>query len=148
MFIKIRAAKLEDIPALLRLEQTFPGDRLQGWSFYYFLAKSKADVWVIEAGGLIQGDAVVTYRKNSKRARLYSIVISPDARGKGMGGILLAHLEENAKQRKYNTLSLEVREDNKGAIKFYKARGYEVIGQKENYYEDGETALQMQKQLA
>jgi ribosomal protein S18 acetylase RimI-like enzyme len=146
--MKIRSANLKDIPALLKLEQTFPGDRLIRSSFYHFLTKSKADVWVVEDDGLMLGDAVVTYRKHSKKARLYSIVVSSEARGKGFGGTLLGHLEKNAKKRGCTILSLEVREDNKVAIEFYRTRGYDIIGKKENYYEDGATALQMQKWLS
>jgi hypothetical protein len=47
MAIKIRLAKSKDIPALFKLEKTFPGDRLSRSSFDYFL-RSKAEVWVLE----------------------------------------------------------------------------------------------------
>ena len=93
------------------------------------------------------GDAVVVYRKGSKRVRLYSIVVSPEARGKGIGAKLLAHAEKAAKKRGCSLMGLEVREDNKAAIAFYGSRGYERIGLRDNYYEDGATALQMKKRL-
>jgi [ribosomal protein S18]-alanine N-acetyltransferase len=145
--LKIRLAKLEDIPLLLDLEQTFPGDRLERSNFCYFLTKSKADIWIAEEKGLGLGDAVVVYRKGSKRARLYSIVVSPKARGKGLGATLLAHAEKVARKRGCTLMGLEVREDNKAAILFYDSRGYEIVGRTDNYYEDGETALRMKKRL-
>ncbi len=145
--LMIHRAVLEDILSLLDLEQTFPGDRLERSNFRYFLTKSKADVWIAEEKGLVLGDAVVVYRKGSKRARLYSIVVSPEARGKGIGAKLLAHAEKAAKKCGCSLMGLEVREDNKAAISFYGSRGYEGIGLRDNYYEDGAAALKMQKAL-
>jgi [ribosomal protein S18]-alanine N-acetyltransferase len=146
MAIKIRLAKSKDIPALFKLEKTFPGDRLSRSSFDYFL-RSKAEVWVLEEDSLILADAVVTYRKNSKKARLYSLVVALEARGKGIGGMLLQQVEKKAKKRGCSILSLEVREDNQVAIRLYGSRGYEIVGCKDGYYDDGCTALQMFKKL-
>ncbi len=146
--LTIRHARIEDIPVLLDLEQTFPGDRLERSNFRYFLTKSKADVWIAEEKKLVLGDAVVVYRKGSKRARLYSIVVSPEARGKGIGAKLLAHAEKAAKKRGCSLMGLEVREDNKAAIAFYGSRGYELVVRVENYYQDGEAALRMETVLS
>ena len=143
----IRRAMLEDISILLELEQTFPGDRLERSNFRYFLTKSKADIWMAEENGRVLGDAVVMYRQGFHSARLYSIVVSPKARGKGIGAKLLAHAEAAAKARGCITIRLEVREDNTAAIGLYLAKGYDLIGRTDDYYEDGSTALRMRKRL-
>jgi ribosomal protein S18 acetylase RimI-like enzyme len=150
--LTIRRATLEDLGVLLELEQLFPGDRIKRSSFRYFLTKAKAEVWiaedyVAENRGQVLGDAVVLYRQGSGSARLYSVVVSPKARGKGIGAKLLAHCERAAKERGCITLRLEVREDNYAAISLYRSRGYDLIGQTDDYYEDGGTALRMQKRL-
>jgi ribosomal protein S18 acetylase RimI-like enzyme len=145
--LTIRRATLEDVEVLLELEQLFPGDRIKKSSFRHFLTRAKADVWVAEENGQVLGDAVVLYRQGSGSARLYSVVVSPKARGKGVGAKLLAHCEKAAMKRCCTALHLEVREDNDAAIGLYRTRGYDLIGRKNNYYEDGGTALRMRKNL-
>ncbi len=145
--LTIRRATLDDVPVLLELEQTFPGDRLERSNFRHFLTKAKADIWLAEENGIFLGDAVVLYRQGFHSARLYSIVVSPNARGKGIGAKLLSHCEEAAKERGCITLRLEVREDNDAAISLYRSRGYDLIGRTDAYYEDGSTALRMRKRL-
>jgi ribosomal protein S18 acetylase RimI-like enzyme/uncharacterized protein YvpB len=148
----IRRATLDDVAVLLDLEQTFPSDRLEKSNFKYFLTKAKADIWIAEGcvaenKGVILGDAVVLYRQGFHSARLYSIVVSPKARGKGIGAKLLTHCEAAAKERGCITLRLEVRADNDAAINLYRSRGYDLIARTDDYYEDGSTALRMRKRL-
>ncbi|MGL4608284.1 MAG: peptidase C39 family protein [Trueperaceae bacterium] len=145
--LTIRRATLDDMNVLLELEQLFPGDRLEKSNFKHFLTKAKADIWLIEEKGQVLGDAVVLYRQGFHSARLYSIVVSPKARGKGVGAKLLTHGEAAAKERGCITLRLEVREDNDAAINLYRSRGYTLIARTNDYYEDGSTALRMRKRL-
>jgi ribosomal protein S18 acetylase RimI-like enzyme/predicted double-glycine peptidase len=145
--LTIRRATLDDLDILLKLEQLFPGDRLEKSNFKYFLSKAKADIWLAEENGVVLGDAVVLYRQGFHSSRLYSIVVSPKARGKGIGAKLLAHCEAAAKERGCITLRLEVREDNDAAINLYRSRGYDLIARTDDYYEDGSTALRMRKRL-
>jgi [ribosomal protein S18]-alanine N-acetyltransferase len=145
--LMIRRATLEDVGVLLELEQTFPSDRLEKSNFRYFLTKAKADVWIAEENGAVLGDAVVLYRQSSHSSRLYSIVVSPRARGKGIGAKLLSYSEAAARERGCTTLRLEVRTDNEAAISLYRSRGYDLITQIDDYYEDGSSALRMRKRL-
>jgi [ribosomal protein S18]-alanine N-acetyltransferase len=146
--LTIRRATLEDMEVLLELEEVFPGDRIKKSSFRHFLTRAKADVWIARENSAVLGDAVVLYRQGSRSARLYSVVVSPEARGKGVGAKLLAHCEKAATKRGCTTLRLEVREDNDAAINLYCTRGYDLIGRKDNYYEDGGAALRMQKNFS
>jgi ribosomal protein S18 acetylase RimI-like enzyme len=145
--LTIRRATLDDVAVLLELEQLFPGDRLEKSNFKYFLTKAKADIWIAEENGVVLGDAVVLYRQGFHSSRLYSIVVSPKARGKGIGAKLLAHCEAAAKERGCITLRLEVRADNDPAISLYRSRSYELIARTDDYYEDGIPALRMRKRL-
>ncbi len=145
--LTIRRATLEDMEVLLELEQLFPGDKIKKSSFRHFLTRAKADVWLAEENGIVLGDAVVLYHQGSQSARLYSVVVSPKVRGKGVGAKLLVRCEKAAKKRGCITLRLEVREDNDAAINLYRTRGYDLIGRIDGYYEDGGTALRMQKRL-
>jgi ribosomal-protein-alanine N-acetyltransferase len=56
-------------------------------------------------------------------------------------------MEEYAKDNGAERMLLEVREGNAPARTLYKAWGFEEFGVRKNYYEDGENAIVMQKQI-
>jgi ribosomal protein S18 acetylase RimI-like enzyme len=144
---RTRKAQLADLDALLRLERNFPGDTLSRRSFRHFLSKAKAAVWVLEAEGELLANAIVLYRKNAKAARLYSLVVDPQARGKGFAKALLKVCEKAALNQGYTQMQLEVRQDNLAAIRLYEQSGYQTVQTIDAYYEDGATALKMRKEL-
>lgn len=141
----LRKAVPTDIGALLALERLFPGDRISRRSFAHFLTRANADVWVYEAGGRVVADAVVLYRAGSSSARLYSIVVDPSARGRGVASELVEAVETGARQRGCRRLALEVRPDNTAAIRLYEKRGYYVRRTLAQFYEDGMDALRLEK---
>jgi ribosomal-protein-alanine acetyltransferase len=144
----IREARSTDIDALTRLEaECFASDRLSRRSLAS-LAKSPS-AWVLVASNTegTAGYAVVLMRRGSQRARLYSIAVSSEATGRGIGSRLLSAAEDKARQRGANRLHLEVRADNSKAIGLYERAGYRPVGQKLDYYEDGMTALLFGRQL-
>jgi len=142
----VRRAVLDDLPALVALEQFFPGDRLSRRKLRYFL-KAHADLWVFEEAGAILGDAVVLYRQGSPAARLYSLIVHPTARGRGVAAALLEHAEQAALDCGCLLMRLEVREDNLAALRLYQKHGYQVIGRTADYYQDHGSAIRMRKEL-
>ncbi len=141
----IRRAELSDLDELLRLELNFVMDRISRRNFRYLLSKANAEIWLFEKEKQILGDAVVLYRRNSDSARLYSLLVSPDHRGQGIATKLLTVCEQAALLRGCTSLRLEVRADNKEAIELYKRHAYHSIGHRENYYQDGSSALRLIK---
>lgn len=146
MSLTVRRAVPQDIPALLELETAFPGDRLSRRSFRHLLSKANAEVWVF-ADTQVRADAVVLYRRGSKRARLYSLVVQPGAQGRGLGTELLRWVERSAAARGCTVLFLELRHDNAAALHLYKTSGFELAGRTENYYDDGAACVTMRKAL-
>jgi ribosomal protein S18 acetylase RimI-like enzyme len=144
----VRRAGRSDLDVLTRLESSFPGDRLARGSLARLLGRNSAELWVAESGGEVVGDAVVLFRKGFASARLYSLVVRPESRGRGVARALLAQVEEGARERGAVAVRLEVREDNKPAIALYRKCGYEVVGRTSDYYEDHSDALRMQKRFA
>ena len=71
----------DKVQPLLALEQTFPGDRMSARQFRHHLASPRARWRVAEAGGKLLGYSLVLLRRDSDRARLYSIAVDPAARG-------------------------------------------------------------------
>lgn len=52
----------------------------------------------------------------------------PESRGYGIGSKLIAHVEEQAKQQKYQWTSLTVKKENEKARKLYEKLGYQIVG--------------------
>jgi len=143
----VRRATLADLPTLLALEQFFPGDRLSRRELRYFLLKADAEIWVYDEAGAILGNAVVLYRRGFAGARLYSLVVDPTARGRGVAAALLQHAEKSALDCGCVLMRLEVREDNHAAIRLYEKHGYQVTGRTADYYQDHSSAVRMRKAL-
>jgi len=144
----VRRAGKGDLEALARLEKSFPGDRLARSSLARLLGRESAELWVAESGGEVIGDAVVLYRKGFASARLYSLVVRAENRGRGVARALLVRAEQGARERGAVAMRLEVREDNAPAIALYRRCGYQVVARTAEYYQDGSDALRMQKRFA
>ncbi len=144
---RIRPAHSDDIDALLQLETLFPTDAMSRRSFLRLLKRPSARVWVAERGGTVIGSTVLLTRSNSATARLYSLVVSPAARGHGVAARLIALAEAEAQRQGKHTVNLEVRTDNAPAIRLYRQLGYTDIGTLTGFYEDGSDALHMHHRI-
>ena len=143
----IRRARLADLAALLALEARFPTDRVSRTSFRRLITRGRAQVLVCEDGEAMLGNAVVLHRAHSRAARLYSLIVHPDHRGRGLGGLLLEAAERAAAVEGCLALSLEVRPDNTAARQLYLKYGYAVVETLADFYEDRSPALRLRKLL-
>jgi ribosomal-protein-alanine N-acetyltransferase len=147
MSLTIRRALTADLCALLALENSFPGDQLQREHFRHLLTRARADVWLCVAADELAGNAIVLYRAGSRRARLYSLVVAPWARGRGIARTLMETVKQAAAARGCNTMTLEVRCDNVPAISLYRKLGYRFIERLPRYYEDGQDGFRLECSL-
>jgi ribosomal-protein-alanine N-acetyltransferase len=69
----------------------------------------------------------------SEEGHLISLAIHPDFRRKGIGTALL---ETAARILVSNELWAEVRQGNRGALDFYRRRGFQIMGRIPGYYGD------------
>jgi ribosomal protein S18 acetylase RimI-like enzyme len=144
----VRPATAADLPAIQAIENAvFDGDRLSRRSLRYFLATNTAMMLVLVLQDHVLGYSLIAFRKGSKRARLYSIALSPGEHGRGLGRFLLRSSENAARAHGAAFMRLEVRTDNAGAIALYEKNGYRFFGRIEDYYEDGAGALRYEKAL-
>jgi ribosomal protein S18 acetylase RimI-like enzyme len=95
----------------------------------------------------IAGFIVLLTRKTSFKARIYSVAVSPDFRGKKYGATLLEKTVDLALKEGKKFLSLEVSENNEAAIQLYQKFGFKVTGKRKAYYKDGSNALLMIKKI-
>lgn len=148
MTAEIRPARVSDIDALVAIENTvFQSDRISRRSFRQLLDSGTATILIFDAGIKAAGYAMVLYRKGSAVARLYSIAVAPGRSGSGIGRKLLEAAEQAAYENDRLVLRLEVREENERALRLYEKAGYHRIGREEKYYQDGATALRLEKLL-
>ena len=97
-----------------------------------------------EADGLMVGFIAGDIRASQHLAWIATIGVLPDYRGRGIGRMLLEACEARIKQPR---LRLCVRLSNQTAIQLYLNSAYQRAGVWPNYYQDGEDALVMEKQL-
>ncbi len=154
MTATLRRALGHDLDDLYRLEQVaFSGDRFSRRQLWHLLNRAHALTLVVEQrppdGGLprLLGYATLLFRRGTRRARLYSFCVHPDARGSGLGRRLLEALEAEALTRDVEVLGLEVRVDNRVALGLYRRMGFRPERWLSDYYEDGCAGWQMAKPL-
>jgi ribosomal protein S18 acetylase RimI-like enzyme len=146
--VRIRPARPADLDALVALERhAFTTDHLSRRQYRRHLGSASAAVLAAVAARRLLGKAVVFFRRGSAIARLYSIAVRADARGRGVGEALLTAAERCARARGCRTMRLEVRQDNAGAIRLYERLGYRRFGAIAGFYEDGADAWRYEKRL-
>lgn len=141
--VSIESASLRDLTALRHLEHVcFPKDAwplmdLIGVLTFPGVIRLKA---VNNRGmvGFIAGDI----RRLEGLAWIATVGVLPEYRGKGIGSALLQACEEKIR---VDRIRLCVRLSNDTAIRLYERRGYTRVGEWSRYYQDGESALVMEK---
>ncbi|MCC2655506.1 MAG: family N-acetyltransferase [Panacagrimonas sp.] len=146
--VGVRAATLADTPAMLALETLFPSDRMSARSVRRFIASPGARVFVAVRNREVIGNLVLLLRTGSSAARIYSVVVSPDARGLGLGHRLVDAAEREARALGRDRVTLEVRADNAAARALYARRGYVVERELPGFYDDGADGLRLALRLA
>jgi ribosomal protein S18 acetylase RimI-like enzyme/predicted double-glycine peptidase len=146
--VALRVADRRDLAKLVEIENIcFTSDILSRRSFQRFLRPGAHEIVVAEVKKVIVGYVLVLFRTGTSLARLYSIAVSPSHRGKGIAEKLVKAAEQSGREHKCAFMRLEVSVHNEGASRLYKKLGYRLIGQIENYYDDGSDALRMEKRI-
>ncbi|MDO9048625.1 MAG: GNAT family N-acetyltransferase/peptidase C39 family protein [Methylobacter sp.] len=93
----------------------------------------------------VVGYILIIYHPGTRLARVYSLGVAPQHRGKGIAKLLMSAGEQAASDAGRLYLRLEVSVDNTSAIKLYEWLGYQKFGIYRDYYEDHKDALRYQK---
>ena len=145
--LKIRKAKLSDVPALARIERD---SFVSPWSAEEIARDVSFNERAYVAAAVIDGEPVgyADMWLVAGEAQLYNIVVDPAYRGNEIGYRLLQHMIGIA-SRTCNVLNLEVRHSNVPAISLYRKSGFRQVGERKGYYRDnGEDAVLMDRDLS
>ncbi len=145
---RIRRAASADLDGILDLERLFPGDRMSRAALRRFLRSDRAAIWVAVWRGCITGALVMLTRQGSRWARVYSLVVDPVVRGRGLGQRLVRTAEREAGKRGCTGMSLEVRTDNGPARALYARLGYREVATLPTYYDDNAPGVRLRKRFA
>lgn len=100
---------------------------------------------------IINDDRVIGYcglYRVLDESSITNIAVHPDFRRKGLATLMLRNIFEYCLKASISFVTLEVRESNTDAIKLYMDNGFEIVGERKNYYADNrETAILMTKYL-
>lgn len=145
---RYRLATDKDLKALLALENLcFQHDRLSRRSFRHWLHDPKGILMVAEHAGQVVAYGLVWCLQGTRLARLYSMAVHPEERGRGLAFSMLEQLEAQARERGFLDMRLEVDTRNTAAIRLYERAGYRMFGEYHDYYDDHGDALRMHKTL-
>lgn len=145
----LREVRWTDLAELADLESTlFPDDAWSEASWWAELAlrPRREFVAAVDDEGLA-GYAGLDH--GGEVADVMTVAVAPRARRRGLGRRLVSELERRALARGADHVMLEVRADNRPAIRLYEQREYRTISSRRGYYQPGPVdALVMRKTLS
>nr|WP_049562444.1 ribosomal protein S18-alanine N-acetyltransferase [Nonomuraea sp. SBT364] len=137
-----------DLPAVMAIERaTFPHDAWSEGMMRGELADQPRTRHYVVA---LVGEEIVAYAGlavAADQADVQTIAVLGTHRGTGIGGAMLSALLQEAGRRGAREIFLEVREDNPVARGVYTHFGFEEIGTRRRYYDDGTDAIMMRRKL-
>lgn len=146
--VHVRRATINDLDDIVALENAaFAADRVSARQWRHHLESLSAEVLLAIRDRRVVGAAMLLFHRRHRVARLYSIAVNVNERGRRLGERLLHAAELAAARRESRVLRLEVRADNASAQRLYERNGYRPIGERLGYYEDGATARRYEKAL-
>lgn len=143
-------ADLSYLPKIEALENTcFSADAFSHRRLRNLVVLQHAIVLLAIEGDDVIGSCIGLTRKGggSILGRLYSICVREDYRYRNIATELLSQLEDKFLTMGVKRITLEVREHNIPAIRFYEKNGFLQAGIMTNYYRYGANAIKMKKYL-
>ncbi len=144
----LRRVGLNRTDDLLALEEAcFTTDKISRRNLRNLLRSPSAYCVGAYQRGELVGSMVILFKSNSRSARVYSLAVSVEARGLGIGRRMMVKAEQEARMRGCERMRLEVRMDNIPAIRLYEHLGFTDTAVLPGYYDDGAHAFVMRKEL-
>ena len=132
--IAIRRARVDDLPAILAIERVSFTDPWSRSSFTALLEQPRVyfTVALDRSAGTLLGYTIAWFVLDE--AELANLAVAPEARGNGIGALLLEGALVASEARGSATMYLEVRASNQAAIALYSSHGFAEVGRRRAYY--------------
>lgn len=153
--LEIDRANFSDRLELFALEcQCFdPEIRFSQKQISYLLRSPRVEIYVMrdvmQNGGQIIAEAIFLKRrtKRGEVARLYSLAVKPEYRGRGYSKQLLGKSLAALRQQNILMIYLEVETENRTAIGLYQSLGFAPVKLLKDYYQPTRDGLKMKLNL-
>ncbi|MGD1216023.1 MAG: ribosomal protein S18-alanine N-acetyltransferase [Terriglobales bacterium] len=133
MPVAIRSAALNDVPAILAIEQQAPG--AAHWTFeQYNQLVGSGVVLVAEDAGKLCG--FVCAMAVAGEWEIENVVVAAEFLRRGIANELLRELIQRAESEAASAILLEVRESNLPAHGLYEKHGFREVSRRRAYYRD------------
>ncbi len=143
--ISIRRASVSDKLSLLNIEAcSFDTDKISPRQMHYLLTQAKATTLLAVDGAQAVGYALCLLPRLPRPARLYSLAVLPEWRGRGLARNLCESLLTELRSLHYSRCRLEVRKSQIDVQNFYLSLGFRPIAELPAYYQDGADGLHME----
>jgi ribosomal-protein-alanine N-acetyltransferase len=141
----IRAMLAGDLAAVVALERRC---HISPWSAQLFEEELSKEYSTIDL--LWQSERLVGYLCSWQicdELHVLNVAVDPSFRRRGLGRLLLSHVLKRSSSNGCPRAFLEVRAGNIHALCLYRAFDFKIIGHRTNYYQDGEDALVMEREI-
>ena len=142
--LKIQTAKVKDLDEIFNLENEISTSPLTKPQIAEMLTDKNYVPFVALFNNQIVG--FVIFQKTDELS-VVSIAVNKDFRNLGIATKLMQEGEEYYKKNNFKTISLEVGEKNITAFLLYEKLGFKIRRKRKNYYADGQTCLEMEKEI-
>ncbi len=123
--MKLRLASEGDLPAIARIQSASP--EASQWEPASYLTY---ECWLAEAEGDLFGFLAIRQVAPGEH-EILNLAVHPAGRRSGVARQLLQHV-----LTRRGTWFLEVRESNSPAVRLYEALGFQIVGERPDYYHD------------
>jgi len=146
--VRIRLARLDDLPSIMHTENSCFGEESFDTSVVHaFLVRKDSFVLVAVDDASVIGVAMCHCSERLSRGRIASVAVVGNHQGKGVGTTLIEACEREFRKRGITRFTLEAALDNVRAVRTYLSNGYRIMCTINDYYSHGRGAYYMEKDV-